>query len=218
MRPGRSPDPSWHHPLERVWCISIRSWLLLRSSQLRIRRLRAQFYSYDQNGRHERYHDQRYKIVGGTLPRSGVEPSRQFYAEDLQDAYEVPRPSLRHRGSPEGELQDKVPPDQPSYELPQRSIGEGVGAASYRYGRGELRVAEGRKGAHYAADDVRECHRRSSVAGSYLSGEDKESCSDDHSDTEEGEVQGSQRLAQLELRLLGVPDRLFYGFGAHYPH
>src|SRR5215217_3514284 len=41
MRPRRSPDRAWHHPLKRVWCISIRSWLLLRSSQLRIRRLRA---------------------------------------------------------------------------------------------------------------------------------------------------------------------------------
>src|SRR5215216_5703153 len=40
MRPRRSRDPAWHHPLERVWCISIRSWLLLCSSQLRIRRLR----------------------------------------------------------------------------------------------------------------------------------------------------------------------------------
>src|SRR5215211_6814825 len=39
MRPRRSRDPAWHHPLERVWCISIRSWLLLCSSQLRIRRL-----------------------------------------------------------------------------------------------------------------------------------------------------------------------------------
>src|SRR5215216_5356588 len=39
MRAGRSRDPAWHHPLERVWCISIRSWLLLCSSQLRIRRL-----------------------------------------------------------------------------------------------------------------------------------------------------------------------------------
>jgi site-specific DNA recombinase len=41
MRPRRTRDPSRHHPLERVWCISIRSWLLLRTSQLRIRRLRA---------------------------------------------------------------------------------------------------------------------------------------------------------------------------------
>src|SRR5215208_8171321 len=40
MRPRRSRDRAWHHPLERVWCTSIRSWLLLRSSQLRIRRLR----------------------------------------------------------------------------------------------------------------------------------------------------------------------------------
>src|SRR5215218_9896521 len=40
MRPRRSRDRAWHHPLERVWCISIRSWLLLGSSQLRIRRLR----------------------------------------------------------------------------------------------------------------------------------------------------------------------------------
>src|SRR5829696_7115938 len=39
MRPRRSRDRAWHHPLERVWCTSIRSWLLLRSSQLRIRRL-----------------------------------------------------------------------------------------------------------------------------------------------------------------------------------
>src|SRR5829696_1566252 len=39
MRPRRSRDRAWHHPLERVWCISIRSWLLLCSSQLRIRRL-----------------------------------------------------------------------------------------------------------------------------------------------------------------------------------
>src|SRR5215212_7046434 len=41
MRPRRSRDRAWHHPLERVWCTSIRSWLLLRSSQLRIRRLRG---------------------------------------------------------------------------------------------------------------------------------------------------------------------------------
>src|SRR5215207_1363339 len=41
MRPRRSRDRAWHHPLERVWCISIRSWLLLCSSQLRIRRLRS---------------------------------------------------------------------------------------------------------------------------------------------------------------------------------
>src|SRR5215207_2386099 len=41
MRPRRSRDRAWHHPLERVWCISIRSWLLLGSSQLRIRRLRS---------------------------------------------------------------------------------------------------------------------------------------------------------------------------------
>src|SRR5215217_4191985 len=41
MRPRRSRDRAWHHPLERVWCTSIRSWLLLRSSQLRIRRLRS---------------------------------------------------------------------------------------------------------------------------------------------------------------------------------
>src|SRR5215217_5401855 len=41
MRPRRSRDRAWHHPLERVWCTSIRSWLLLRSSQLRIRRLRV---------------------------------------------------------------------------------------------------------------------------------------------------------------------------------
>src|SRR5215208_1988405 len=41
MRPRRSRDRAWHHPLERVWCISIRSWLLLCSSQLRIRRLRT---------------------------------------------------------------------------------------------------------------------------------------------------------------------------------
>ncbi len=41
MRPRRSRDRAWHHPLERVWCISIRSWLLLRSWQLRIRRLRV---------------------------------------------------------------------------------------------------------------------------------------------------------------------------------
>src|SRR5215213_3233750 len=41
MRPRRSRDRAWHHPLERVWCISIRSWLLLGSSQLRIRRLRC---------------------------------------------------------------------------------------------------------------------------------------------------------------------------------
>src|SRR5215216_6138433 len=42
MRPRRSRDRAWHHPLERVWCISIRSWLLLCSSQLRIRRLSVQ--------------------------------------------------------------------------------------------------------------------------------------------------------------------------------
>src|SRR5215203_1492776 len=41
MRPRRSRDRAWHHPLERVWCISIRSWLLLGSSQLRVRRLRG---------------------------------------------------------------------------------------------------------------------------------------------------------------------------------
>jgi len=40
MRPGRSPDPSRHHPLERVWC-SIRSGLFLHVPQLLIKRLRA---------------------------------------------------------------------------------------------------------------------------------------------------------------------------------
>ena len=39
MRLRRSPDPWRHHPLERVWCISIRSWLLLRWSELHISRL-----------------------------------------------------------------------------------------------------------------------------------------------------------------------------------
>src|SRR5215216_6518684 len=40
MRLRRSPDPSLHHPLERVWC-SIRSGLLLRWPELHITRLRV---------------------------------------------------------------------------------------------------------------------------------------------------------------------------------
>src|SRR5215216_893077 len=40
MRLRRSPDPSLHHPLERVWC-SIRSGLLLRWPELHITRLRS---------------------------------------------------------------------------------------------------------------------------------------------------------------------------------
>src|SRR5829696_3216155 len=45
MRPRRSPDPSRHHPLERVWC-SIRSGLLLRWIELHIRRLRCVCCAY----------------------------------------------------------------------------------------------------------------------------------------------------------------------------
>jgi hypothetical protein len=59
-----------------------------------------------------------------------------------------------------------------------------TGTAGYRHGGGELRVAERRQGAHYAADDVRECHSRSSVAGGSLSGEDEEPRPDDHPYTE----------------------------------
>src|SRR5215212_1281384 len=57
---------------------------------------RAQFYPYDQNGRHERYYDQRQPVVGEAL-RRGIEPRRQLYSEDLEHAHQVSRPALGDR-------------------------------------------------------------------------------------------------------------------------
>src|SRR5215212_11490937 len=83
--------------------------------------LGAQSYAYDQDGRHERDHDQRHEVVGEAC-RRGVEPRRQLYPEDFEHADEVSRPSLGHRGGAQSELQYEVPPDKPCYELSQRSV------------------------------------------------------------------------------------------------
>src|SRR5215207_5291373 len=91
MRPRRSRDRAWHHPLERVWCISIRSWLLLCSSQLRIRRLRSLWdASFDVP-----YHDGDDVEDQGDDPHNLSGPVRTLQAEVVVKAAEdVPGNSM----------------------------------------------------------------------------------------------------------------------------
>ena len=66
---------------------------------------------------------------------------------------EVRPTSRRDLARAEGQLEDQVPADDPGDELAEGRVGERVGRARHRHGRGELGVAERRQRADDAGDD-----------------------------------------------------------------
>ena len=93
----------------------------------------------DEHGGHQQDDDDRRDVEGGLL---AGDRRRQRDAEVVEQLVQVARPADRDRGGAERELQDQVPADDPGDELAERRVGERVGRARDRHGRGELGVAE----------------------------------------------------------------------------
>ena len=66
---------------------------------------------------------------------------RNVHAHERKDFAEVDAPVLRDHGAGREEFEDQVPADDPRQDLTHGRVGEDVGGACHRDGRGELGVA-----------------------------------------------------------------------------
>jgi hypothetical protein len=165
-----------------------------------------------QLGAEDRHDRQRHDDERGAEVRPGLvagQPRRQ-----VEELLQVCRPAPRHHRRAQRQLQAQVPADDPGDELPEGGVGEGVCRAGDRHRGGELRVAQCGQRAHDAGQGERQHDGGPGVAGGLLPGEHEDARADDHSDPEDGQVEGGEVLAQPVAGFVGVAHRLFDRFGA----
>ena len=147
-----------------------------------------------------------------------VDEGRDGDPDLLHHVGEVRRPADGHRAGAERELEDQVPADDPGHDLAETRVGERVGRAGDRHGARELRVAERREGARDAGEHEGDRDGRTRLLPCRLAGEDEDPGADHHTDSEHGQLDGAELLAELVLGLLRVRDGLLDGLGAQQVH
>jgi hypothetical protein len=131
---------------------------------------------------------------------------------------EVRRPSDGDRAGAESELEDEVPADDPGRQLTEGGVREGVCRPRDRDRARELGVAQSREPTGDAGEDERQGDCRPCLDPGRLAGEHEDSGADDDADTEHGQIQRTQLLAQLVGGFFGVTDRLLDRLGTPQVH
>ena len=120
-------------------------------------------------------------------------------AEARQQIEEIGRPAHRHSRSGDAIFQHHVPADKPRHKAAHGGVSVGIGAAGMGNHAGKFGIAKPGKETAGAGDDEGQHHGGPGMLRRRRAGDHENARPDHRTDADQGEIEGSQRPAQLML-------------------